>query len=84
MDENELNAVVQSVIEQRETELYEQLRAAISEIAAQTDCSVPTVLGWLRIVASELESTIMESSDDGDGDDSEAEGEPTPGEMPLT
>jgi len=84
VDENELNAVVQSVIEQRETELYEQLRAAISEIAAQTDCSVPTVLGWLRIVASELESTIMESSDDGDGDDSEAEGEPTPGEMPLT
>ncbi len=76
MDENELNAVVQSVIEQRETELYEQLRAAISEIAAQTDCSVPTVLGWLRIVASELESTIMESSNDDDADDAEAEEEP--------
>jgi hypothetical protein len=84
VDENELNAVVQSVIEQRETELYEQLRAAVADIAAQSDCSVPTVLGWLRIVASELESTIMESSNDGDGDDSEAEGEPTPGEMPLT
>lgn len=76
MDENELNAVVQSVIEQRETELYEQLRAAVSEIAAQTDCSVPTVLGWLRIVASELESTIMESSNDDDADDAEAEEEP--------
>jgi hypothetical protein len=76
VDENELNAVVQSVIEQRETELYEQLSAAVADIAAQSDCSVPTVLGWLRIVASELESTIMESSDDGDGDDSEAEEEP--------
>ena len=63
MDENELNAVVQSVIEQRETELYEQLSAAVADIAAQTDCSVPTVLGWLRIVASELESTIMENAD---------------------
>jgi len=63
VDENELNAVVQSVIEQRETELYEQLSAAVADIAAQTDCSVPTVLGWLRIVASELESTIMENAD---------------------
>jgi hypothetical protein len=69
-------AAMQAMIQKRETDLYEQLRAAVSEIAAQTDCSVPTVLGWLRIVASELESTIMENSDDGDGDDAEAQEEP--------
>ena len=63
MDQNELNALIQAAIEQRETELYEQLSAAVADIVAQTDCSVPTVLGWLRIVASELESTIMENAD---------------------
>jgi len=75
VDQNELNALIQAAIEQRETELYEQLSAAVADIAAQTDCSVPTVLGWLRIVAAELESTIMESSSDDDGDDADAEEE---------
>ena len=63
MDENELNELVQSVIEERENDLYESLRAAVFDIKDATECSVPTVLGWLRCVASELELTIMEDVD---------------------
>ena len=72
MEQHELDAIVQATIEQRENEVYEQLRAGIFGLAAETSCSVPTVLGWLRVVSAELESTILEDSPvDDDSDDSD-------------
>lgn len=75
MEQPTLEGLVQQTIEGNEQALYDALRAAVFGVAAETSCSIPTVLGWLACVTEELRSTVMEdvSDDAADADNAGAD-----------